>query len=239
MGRLQMGSFDPGRRAKVVMMRVRAWRRIFPSVTLIAVLALLLSAVPLYLWQTHSGDALASDQSRLGPAPSLSPDQIQALTTQSGALAAPRAVGQSRADVVNLFNTQYTPSLQVPAGRTGRVAGCVPGNTSAAFEAATIQVVNYYRTMAGLPSVTLDSTRTAGSQSAALMMNAQGALDHNPPPTWACFTADGAFAAGKSNLALGNAGASAVVAYMDDTGTDNLGHRRWVIFLRSGISLDT
>ena len=45
--------------------------------------------------------------------------------------------------------------------RTGSVAGRVPGTTSQAFEAATIQMANYFRTMAGLPTVTLILARTA------------------------------------------------------------------------------
>lgn len=131
---------------------------------------------------------------------------------------------------MSLFNTQYTPALQVPVGWTGSVAGCVPGVTSAAFEAATIQMANYFRTMVGLPTVTLDPTRTAAAQAAALIMAAQGDLSHTPPQTWACWTQAGADAANRSNLYLGRSGASAVAGYMDDEGVPSLGHRRWILF---------
>jgi uncharacterized protein YkwD len=213
-----------------MMQRLR-WRRVFLCLTLVALLIASAWSAPLVAWPIDQAQASTPEQPRLGPAPALTPDQIRALTTQSGVQAiAPRAVGQTRSDVVALFNTQYTPPLQVPSGWTGSVAGCVPGTTSAAFEAATIQEVNYYRTMAGLPSVTLDATKTPSEQSAALMMLAQNDLSHTPPPTWACYTADGAAAAGRSNLSLGAAGATAVQQYMIDNGVDNLGHRRWIIF---------
>jgi uncharacterized protein YkwD len=131
---------------------------------------------------------------------------------------------------VSLYNNQYLTTLDVVPNWTGRVAGCVPGSTSAAYGSATIQMVNYFRTMAGLPSVTLDTTRTARQQSAALMMKAQDDLSHTPPPSWACYTADGAAGAGESNLALGAAGAAAVNGYMDDDAVPSLGHRRWILY---------
>jgi hypothetical protein len=67
-----------------------------------------------------------------------------------------------------------------------------------------------------------------------LMMSANSALDHAPPTTWACYSAAGAEAAGRSNLALGASGVggyfSAIDLYMSDTGVPSLGHRRWIIY---------
>lgn len=62
------------------------------------------------------------------------------------------------------------------------------------------------------------------------MMSANRTLLHDPPPTWACYTQVGHDAAGSSNLALGAAGAGAVALYMDDSGLDSVGHRRWVLY---------
>ena len=61
-------------------------------------------------------------------------------------------------------------------------------------------------------------------------MSAEGSLSHFPDPGWACYTADGAAAASKSNLSLGESGPTAVDGLMDDFGASNLavGHRRWI-----------
>lgn len=189
-------------------------------------------ASPSYARPKRPAQAPVPQRPRLGEPPALTPAEIERRTIVQRPLVGPRAPGHSRADVVNLFNAEYTPPLQVAPGWTGSIAGCVPGVTSPAYEAATVQIVNYFRTMVGLPAVTLDSTRTAGAQSAALMMLAQGDLSHDPPPGWACRTDAGALSASQSNLSLGSAGPSAVVDYMNDTGVPSLGHRRWVIYPR-------
>jgi uncharacterized protein YkwD len=194
------------------------------------VLLLVAGSTTMYAGPTATDQPPGPRPPRLGPPPSLTPAQVRAQSTAPRAGFTPRAPGQSRAEVVNLFNNQFFPALLVPPDWTGNTAGCVPGSTSAAFEAATVQMVNYFRTMAGLPTVTLDAARTPGAQSAALMMAAQGDLSHNPPPGWACRTQAGADAAGRSNLSLGSAGADAMRQYMQDTGVDSLGHRRWIIF---------
>lgn len=82
--------------------------------------------------------------------------------------------------------------------------------------------------------MTLNAANSLKAQEAALMMDANNSLSHSPPTSWACYTADGATAAGSSNLALGNSGPSAIHAYMADTGTPSLGHRRWVLYSRLG-----
>ncbi len=51
-----------------------------------------------------------------------------------------------------------------------------------------------------------------------------------PPPSWACYTPEGAAAAGRANLALGaGSPAMAIDLYMADSGVSSLGHRRWVL----------
>lgn len=61
------------------------------------------------------------------------------------------------------------------------------------------------------------------------MMDANGALSHMPPTSWACYTAEGAAGAGSSNIALGvSAAADTIDLYVGDNGTASLGHRRWV-----------
>jgi len=127
------------------------------------------------------------------------------------------------------------PSFSVPIQWTGNVEGCVAGTTSAAWKSAVVRTVNSFRALSGMPgTVTLNTTHSAMAQQAALMMDANNALSHTPPDGWKCKTADGTTAAGSSNLALGNAGPNAIHAYMADTGTPSLGHRRWVLYSQLG-----
>src|SRR5207244_3712063 len=88
---------------------------------------------------------------------------------------------------------------------------------------------NLYRFIADLPAVETSPTRNAGAQQCALMMHAAGMLDHMPGASWPCRTADGATAAGNSNLSLGPA-VAAIDQYMVDPGNaTTLGHRRWLL----------
>jgi uncharacterized protein YkwD len=139
-----------------------------------------------------------------------------------------------RAAVVQLYQTTYLASQGIASGWNGNRSSCAPGTTSQAYADATILRVNYYRAMAGLPGdVVLDTTWNGEAQAAALMMSVQGSLSHTPGTNWSCYTAAGADAAGKSNLALGADAAAAIDLYMDDPGSGGnaaAGHRRWVLY---------
>lgn len=140
----------------------------------------------------------------------------------------------TRADVVLAYNTQYLPSGAVALGWTGNVTGCVVGTLAPAYEQATLMRINFFRRLAGLPgNVThYADAKPLQARAAALIMDAQNALNHNPPPEWACYSSDGAAGAAKSNLALGYNGIAALDGYMDDAGAGNtaVGHRRWILY---------
>jgi len=140
----------------------------------------------------------------------------------------------SRSAVVSFFNSEYTPALSVPMQWTGNVATCAAGTTSQAYVDATFQMINFYRGMAGLADATNAVSYNQNSQEAALIMSANGALSHTPPSNWTCWTSGGDTAAGASNLALGNAGPHAMVAYVRESGSFNyfVGHRRWILYPR-------
>jgi hypothetical protein len=57
-------------------------------------------------------------------------------------------------------------------------------------------------------------------------------LAHSPPGSWTCWTSAGSSASSNSNLAYGNAGPTAVNAYIKDYGALNypVGHRRWILY---------
>jgi uncharacterized repeat protein (TIGR02543 family) len=130
----------------------------------------------------------------------------------------------------NFYLNQYLSSNGVDPQWNGDVAACNAGTTSAAFKTATLNRVNYYRAMAGVPDVSFSDTYSAKSQAAALMMSRNGALNHTPPVDWFCYTAEGAEGA-SSNLNLGSIGADAVNSFIRDAGDNNspVGHRRWVL----------
>ena len=139
----------------------------------------------------------------------------------------------SRESARIFYRTVYAASENVPSGWTGDVASGNAGTTSAEFKEAVQRRVNYFRAMAGVPAgITFDSTYNAKDQQAALMMSANASLSHAPPSNWKFYTADGAEAAGHSNIFLGYHGPPAVTGYIEDFGSPNpsAGHRRWILY---------
>ena len=125
-------------------------------------------------------------------------------------------------------NFDLTPSW------TGSTTACAAGDASPTFDAATLETLNWFRRMAGLPTVTEDPGASPSAQRAALMMDAAYALSHSPSSSWPCFTSAGASAAGASNLTLGITGPRGILGQIEDPGAGNdvLGHRRWLLFPR-------
>lgn len=140
----------------------------------------------------------------------------------------------SRDSVANAYFNLFLPQSLVTAGWTGSIGSCVSGATAEAYHAATIDRVNVYRALAGLPGTVTSMAAGAvrDAQEAALMFAANGQISHAPPADWRCYSEAGAGAAGASNISLGLAGPEAVVAYMDDYGGGNgmVGHRRWILY---------
>lgn len=118
---------------------------------------------------------------------------------------------------------------QVPAGWTGSSSGCAVGSESQESLSATTSAINRLRSAAGTGPITLDPALNSKALAAALMMRAESALSHYPGPGWACYSADGSLAAGRSNLYLGRSGAEAMLGYLHDEGVASLGHRRWLL----------
>ncbi len=131
------------------------------------------------------------------------------------------------------FVEAYLVDEGINSGWTGDYNSCNPGTTSTAFRAAVARRINYFRSMAGVPSIQgFHDEYNLKAQAAALMMSVNGALSHAPTADWQCFTAAGQEGAGSSNLALGIYGPGAINAYMSDFGDGNgaVGHRRWVLY---------
>ncbi|MEM6991673.1 MAG: CAP domain-containing protein [Myxococcota bacterium] len=112
---------------------------------------------------------------------------------------------------------------------SGDVATCDAGEIGEPARANALRLINLYRALAGLPAVTDDPGLNTAAQDCALMMHANGMLSHDPPQSWACFTASGAESAGTSNISGGRL-VESVDAYMIDWGNETtLGHRRWIL----------
>ena len=171
---------------------------------------------------------------RLGPAPIADPDPLPAPPARLVSRGAGLVVDTSnRQQVVNLYNSVYVPAWTPTANWNGNAASCNAGSVNPAFVAAELQILNYFRAMTGLPADIVDnSVASDKANQAALMMKANSALSHSPPPSWDCYTAAGAEAAGKSNLAFNATGAYAIWLYVADPGDGNyfVGHRRWVFY---------
>lgn len=141
------------------------------------------------------------------------------------------AAGNSREQVIRDYQEILVPALNTPIGWTGDAGSCSAGDTSAAYQEATLTAVNYVRGLAGQPAVTMSGAAHGDAQAAALIMAANNSLSHSPPADWACWSPQGAGGANRSNLYLGRTGPNAVVGYMADPGENNrsVGHRRWIL----------
>jgi hypothetical protein len=140
---------------------------------------------------------------------------------------------QNRAEARQFFQTNYVAVDSAAHNWNGNQATCNAGTTTPEFQAAIALRINYYRAMAGVPAaIGFQDEYTAKAQQAALMMSANAQLSHTPPADWTCYSADGATAAGKSNLYLGVFGPAAIDGYIEDPGDGNdaVGHRRWVLY---------
>ena len=140
---------------------------------------------------------------------------------------------RSRQAVTEFFQENYPKSANVASGWKGDIANCNAGATTVEYKNAVLLRVNFFRALAGVPAwISFDSVYSDQNQQAALMMSANGALSHSPPPTWLCYGNIGANAAASSNLAIGAAGAEAIDLYMEDSGANNrdVGHRRWILY---------
>lgn len=142
----------------------------------------------------------------------------------------------NRSAVRDAYLNEFVPVLSTPPGWTGNAALCDAGDTTAAFKNAVLANLNWFRRMAGVPPLTgLNSVYNAKDQKAALMFSVNKNLSHTPPSTWTCYSADGAEAAGNSNICLSSYNPNdpgCVALFIDDPGANNFaaGHRRWILY---------
>lgn len=117
---------------------------------------------------------------------------------------------------------------------SGNEQTCEPGAAPEPIRNKILMRLQYFRKAVGLNNtIEEDATKSAKSQQAALMMHANGTLNHFPPETWSCFTSDGKEAAANS-LLTSTKNSAAIDSYMRDQGNENypVGHRRWLLWPR-------
>ena len=121
-------------------------------------------------------------------------------------------------------------------GWTGNAQNCEAGTISKVAQERFIQRLNYLRRATGLSdNLTIDPEFSRKCQEGALMSHVNGDIEHFPPKSWKCYTEDGAYACGKSNLAYGYSSPSdAIIGFMRDANTIDPGHRRWMLFSKLG-----
>ncbi len=142
----------------------------------------------------------------------------------------------ARAAAKKLYEDYYEASKTSASDEewNGNSNNCQAGNIPQGIMDKIFQRVHYYRLAVGLNNtITENPEQSAKAQQAALMMKSNGTLDHFPPASWSCYTADGSEAAGKSNLAMWK-NAEAIDLYISEPGESNgpVGHRRWMLYPR-------
>jgi hypothetical protein len=137
----------------------------------------------------------------------------------------------NRIEVKAFFEANYETAFGSSANWTGTTLSCDPGEISQDFVADTLQLINFYRTMAGFSDeVIFNSIKNEKCQEGALMMLANGRLAHSG---WtnsdACYTTDGAEALLKSLISTA-VGSQGVELMMKDFISSQVGHRRWILY---------
>lgn len=104
-------------------------------------------------------------------------------------------------DVCNRYKSSGTLP---PTYFTKTAATCDPGSLTIEGMASALSRVNFFRWLVGLPQQSTDPTQNLQAQKCALVTASNpvnGSTVHNPPPSYTCYTADGATSAGVSNIA--------------------------------------
>ncbi|MGB7393601.1 MAG: CAP domain-containing protein [Pricia sp.] len=141
-----------------------------------------------------------------------------------------------RAAAKELYADYYLASMdaQGDVSWTGNLPSCNPGTVPQATKDKILMRLAYYRQAAGLNNVISENpTKSEKAQKAALMMFANGTLNHYPPNDWDCYTDDG-YEGASNSLLTSTRNAGAIDSYIRDHGADNfpVGHRRWLFWPR-------
>lgn len=93
--------------------------------------------------------------------------------------------------------------------------------------------LNYFRRQAGLSEIYLDAQLNQWCQKAALMMETNKMMNHNPKANWSCYSDEGAEACKYSLLTKGANTTMAVTSFFADNNNPSVGNRRWLLYPNS------
>lgn len=135
-------------------------------------------------------------------------------------------------DFMALSAPLYAEQPDIPACRSGRLRVDVVQQA--------VDALNGIRARHGLAPVVLDRQSVADAAEAALMLAANGKLEHAPPPSWRCYSTAGAKIMASSLISGGvtapniafHTPAQDLIAWLIDsksTAVDSIGHRRWLL----------
>lgn len=116
---------------------------------------------------------------------------------------------------------------------------CNEGTISNSAKTKILKKINYFRRLVGVnDNIIFDDEKNEKCQEAALIMDVNNALNHQPPSNWQCWSQAGYEAAGSSNLSrIPIPYTSWISTYVRDTGNNNspVGHRRWIFYSKAKI----
>jgi hypothetical protein len=112
----------------------------------------------------------------------------------------------------------------------GKTYECDPGTIEDDIQQKVENRINYFRRNAGLNEIYLDNQLNQWCQKAALMMEANRRLHHEPNTKWSCYSDEGATAARYSLLTKGANTSLAVTSFFADNQNPSVGNRRWLLY---------
>jgi uncharacterized protein YkwD len=145
----------------------------------------------------------------------------------------------SKEETLRLYRELYLASAIDTIVWNGSVQECRPGTLQAAIYTKATDRINFFRLMNGLPKIRISAGNNKYPQAAALMMRANDQLNHNPPKTWKCYSAEGYKGASRSCLSTTNfhyfRATAFITSFIEDNGDENYfcGHRRWLLYSRA------
>ncbi|MBI1305348.1 MAG: hypothetical protein GC181_01900 [Bacteroidetes bacterium] len=121
--------------------------------------------------------------------------------------------------------------MKVPGFQwNGDIYNCNEGEIDQKTQQKVEDRINYFRRQAGLPLIYLDPELNQWCQKAALMMEVNRALSHEPKGNWSCFSDEGAEAC-KYSLLIKDANTTmAVTSFFADNSNPTVGNRRWLLY---------
>lgn len=112
----------------------------------------------------------------------------------------------------------------------GDPSTCFEGDVRQLIQNKVETRINYFRRNAGVTEIVLSPDLNERCQQAALMMESNKKLDHNPPKNWKCYSSDGAEAAKYGLLTSGATTTKAVTSFFADNQNKAVGNRRWMLY---------